>query len=211
MGPLTIQIMILIASFLFYRILKTGFDSWKALLIDFAIIAFLFGLQYYLQTKQQKTENNVNNEFAIDMFPTSILSTFLNTKFPTKIATNNISVRPEHGSFLQLSNDTYVESGKKEILHFTNKLENQLWKDNKFHISKEGFYIVQMTCDTDIVPYSSKLTIHGQKNHIDKIIHDGENSFIVYLRSNDHIHFEIENDKHNIMMNDTTTLYIVKL
>jgi hypothetical protein len=243
MGPLSLQIMILVASFLFYRILKTGFDSWKAILIDFGIVVFLFALQYYLQRNQEKS--NINET----MFPAGTLSSFFGASFPSKIATKhqvekNISTRPEYGCYLQLSSDTFIDSKTKRILHFTDKIHPQsssnpelkiqslalnlvqeitsgrwsgtaknqdIWNDQKFNVKNDGFYIVQMTLDTDIIPYSSKLSIRGKNNRIDKTVHDGENSFIVYLKGNDNVHFELENSNHNIMLHDTTTLYIIQL
>lgn len=211
MGPLTLQIMILVASFLFYRILRSGFDSWKAILIDFGIVIFLFGLQYYLQKKQEKT--NIEN-----IFPAGPLSTFFGANFPPKIATpfltktDNVSIRPEYGCYLQLSNDIFIEPMKRKTLYFNDKLSRKdIWKNNQFQIQQNGFYIIQLTLDTDIVPYASKLSIVGKKNQIDKSIHDGENSFIIYLNAEDKVQFEIENPKSDIMIHDTTTLYIIKL
>lgn len=212
MGPLTLQIMILVASFLFYRILKTGFDSWKAILIDFGIVIFLFALQYYLQRNQEKTNMNET------IFPAGTLSSFFGASFPSKVATKhevnkNVSTRPEYGCYLQLSEDTFIDSKMKRILHFTDKTHKKqdIWNHQKFNVKNDGFYIVQMTLNTDIIPYSSKLSIHGMNNHIYKTVHDGENSFIVYLKGNDNVQFELENSNHNIMLHDTTTLYMIQL
>ena len=125
--------------------------------------------------------------------------------------------RPFHigyGSYLQLSDDLFLDPKEKQTLKLSNKIQNQnekIWKDNQFHIPEDGFYIVQMTCLTDIIPYSAKLSIRGDQNHTDKIIHDGENSFIIYLKGEDHISFEIENHRNKVMLQDSTTLYIVKL
>ena len=214
MGPLALQIMILVSSFLFYRILKSGFDSWRAVILDFGIIMFLFGLQYYLQKKQNMIENQTNDS----LFPSNSLSTFLGVNFPTKIALNKnvepkaVSLRPmEQGSYLQLTNDVFIEPMQKKILQFTPKLqENQMWKNNKIQVN-DGFYIVQITCHVDMEPYMAKLTLKGEKNEIEKTIHDGENSFIVHFNGQDQIYFEIENFKNNIMFQETTTLYLIKL
>jgi hypothetical protein len=218
MGALTIQIMILVASFLFYRILKSGFDSWKAILIDFGIVLFLFGLQYYLQTKQNKSDEQ-------SMFPAGPLSTFFGTAFPSKIALNEvihpITTRPlfsgtevsesRCGCYLQLKNNLFMDPNQKKILQFNSKIENESWRGDHFHIKNSGFYMIQMTCDIDNVPYSAKLSLKGKNNQIDKTIHDGENSFIVYLKGDDEIHLELENLKNNVMLQDTTTLYLIKL
>ena len=231
MGPLTIQIMILVASFLFYRILKSGFDSWKAILIDFGIVIFLFGLQYYLQKNQSKSNNDSQS-----MFPAGPLSTFFGTSFPSKIAMDDllssVSPRPiessRYGCYLQLKDHLFMDPKQKKILHFDNKIDSHsllasdtnlssitcpMSGDNKLHIKESGFYMIQMTCDVDQVPYSAKLSLKGEKmnDHVDKTIHDGENSFIVYLRGNDDIQIELENLKNNIMIQDTTTLYLIKL
>jgi hypothetical protein len=229
MGPLTIQIMILVASFLFYRILKSGFDSWKAILIDFGIVLFLFGLQYYLQKNQVKS--NSNNE---SMFPAGPLSTFFGTSFPSKIAMDDllptITPRPmetsRYGCYLQLKDHLFMDPKQKKILHFDNKIENQVKfssdgknhsiicpmnSDHKLNIEESGFYMVQMSCDVDQVPYSAKLSLRGSSNDIDKTVHDGENSFVVYLKGEDQIEIELENLKNNIMIQDSTTLYLIKL
>jgi hypothetical protein len=230
MGPLTIQIMILVASFLFYRILKSGFDSWKAILIDFGIVLFLFGLQYYLQKNQNKSSNDSQT-----MFPAGPLSTFFGTSFPSKIAMdefiNPISARPQessrYGCYLQLKDHLFMDPKQKKILHFNNKIDTHallasddkgtivcpMSGDHKLHIKESGFYMVQMTCDVDQVPYSAKLSLKGGKmnDQVDKTVHDGENSFIVYLRGGDEIQIELENLKNNIMLQDTTTLYLIKL
>ena len=231
MGPLTIQIMILVASFLFYRILKSGFDSWKAVLIDFGIVIFLFGLQYYLQKKQK------NNSEDQSMFPAGPLSSFFNVTFPSKIALKELQPpitpistmlpddphsvpsslslsRPSSGPYgchLQLKESLFMVPKQKKILHFENKIDNQVWTENRFHIKDSGFYIIQMTCDVDTVSYSAKLSLRGNQNEIDKIVHDGENSFVIYLKGDDEIYLELENLKNNIMIQDTTTIYIVKL
>lgn len=216
MGPLTIQIMILVASFLFYRILKSGFDSWKAVLIDFGIVIFLFGLQYYLQKKQK------NNSEDQSMFPAGPLSTFFNTSFPTSIALDELqhpitpipimkSDESRYGCHLQLKDHLFMDPKQKKILQFDNKIDNHVWMENRLHIKDSGFYIIQMTCDVDTVSYSAKLSLRGKQNEIDKIVHDGENSFVVYLKGNDEIYLELENLKNNIMIQDTTTIYIVKL
>jgi hypothetical protein len=155
MGPLTLQIMILIASFMFYRILKSGFDSWKAILIDFGIVIFLFALQYYLQNKQQSESTSIQNK---EIFPVSILSNFFGAKFPNKIALNNIqpldstkneiSIRPEYGCYLKLSSDIFMDPKQRKILHFTDKVDIQkMWRNNHFQIEQDGFYIIQLTCD----------------------------------------------------------------
>ena len=229
MGPFTIQIMILVSSFLFYRILKSGFDSWKAVLIDFGIVLFLFGLQFYLQKKQK------NNSDDQSMFPAGPLSSFFGTTFPSKIAMDeslpSITPRPveisRYGCYLQLKDHLFMDPKQKKILHFDNKMEDQVKfasegkhnqsiicpinKEHKLHIKESGFYMVQMSCDVDQVPYSAKLSLKGSKNQIDKTIHDGENSFVFYLGSEDNIEIELENLKNNIMIQDTTTLYLIKL
>jgi hypothetical protein len=207
MGPLTIQIMILVASFLFYRILKSGFDSWKAVLIDFGIVAFLFGLQYYLQKNQK------NNSEDQTMFPAGPLSTFFGTSFPSKIAMDellpSITPRPvevlKYGCYLQLKDHLFMDPKQKKILHFDNKMEDRvkfvnegkdhhsicpMYGNHKLHIKESGFYMVQMSCDVDQVPYSAKLSLKGSKNQIE---------------------IELENLKNNIMIQDTTTLYLIKL
>ncbi len=206
--------MILVASFLFYRILKTGFDSWKAILIDFGIVLFLFGLQYYLQKNQSKNTET--------MFPAGPLSTFFGTSFPSKIAMDEFihpitpisSMKSEdNGCYLQLKDDLFLNPKEKKILQFNNKIENQLWRNesDQFHIHHSGFYMAQMTCDVDNVPYAAKLSLKGKMNHIDKTIHNGENSFVVYLKGEDDIQIELENLKNNVMIQDTTTLYFIKL
>lgn len=218
MGPFTIQIMILVASFLFYRILKSGFDSWKAILIDFGIVLFLFGLQYYLQTKQK------NNSDDQSMFPAGPLSTFFGTSFPSKIALDTfmppVSPRPlensedqRYGCYLQFKDHLFMNPKEKKIIEFNNKIESRYWKpdQNQFHVKDSGFYMIQMTCDVDNIPYSAKLSLKGKINNIDKTIHDGENSFVVYLKGQDELQFEIENLKNNVMIQDTTTLYLIKL
>jgi hypothetical protein len=53
--------------------------------------------------------------------------------------------------------------------------------------------------------------INGKLNQINKIIHDGENSFIVHLQGKDNIYFELENYKNTVMINESSTLYIIKL
>lgn len=210
--------MILVASFLFYRILKSGFDSWKAILIDFGIVLFLFGLQYYLQMKQR---NNTDDQ---SMFPAGPLSTFFGTTFPSKIALDTVmptigerpSVKPEeprYGCYLQFKDHLFMNPKEKKIIEFNNKIESQYWKPDhhQFRVKDSGFYMIQMTCDVDNIPYSAKLSLRGKINNIDKTIHDGENSFVVYLKGQDELQLEIENLKNNVMIQDTTTLYLIKL
>jgi hypothetical protein len=215
MGALTLQIMILVASFLFYRILRSGFDSWKAILIDFGIVLFLFGLQYYLQKKQEKSDDNEEI-----MFPAGPISSFFGANFPSKIASiqpkeskkNHICTREDYGCYLKLNTDTFMDPMERKILTFQDEIGKQkIWKNNQYHIKDEGFYIIQLSCDTDIVPYHAKLTIRGSKNHLHKPIHDGENSFIIHLKGEDKISFEIENANSNVMIHDTTTLYVIRL
>jgi hypothetical protein len=228
MGPLTLQLLILVSSFLFYRILRSGFESWKAVIIDFGIIMFLFGLQYYLQKKQQQESiGNKDDDSNNMLFPANALSSLLGVQFPNKIAMNksSISKRPEYGCYLQLANDLFVQPMQRKTLQFTNKINSSdSWKNNKFQVNSDGFYIVQITCDIDVVPDfvstsstdvlehpSFKLTLKGNINEIEKTVHNGENSFILYFKGKDNIHFELENFKNNIMLQETTTVYIIKL
>jgi hypothetical protein len=201
MSPLVIQIMILIASFLFYRILRQGFDSWRALLIDFGVVIFLFGLQYYLQSKQ--------NEQA---FPSGALSSYFGTNFPSRIAIGNISekISTKGGIQLQIKNDTYFEPMNKKILKM-NKIHGDNWltKNDHIEILKSGFYLLQVSCHTDLIPYSAKLSIHGKENHIEKSVHHGENSLVLYL-NRDLIQFELENTDKNISLLHHTTFTLLE-
>ena len=223
MGPLTIQILILIASFLFYRILKSGFDSWKAILLDFGIVLFLFGLQYYLQSKQQNTASNETT-----MFPSGSLSTLLGVSFPSKIETdlttslnnlasnvnNSNSSKTTKGTYLVINDSIFLESNEKRMISFVKKFEQgdtNLFQNNLINIRENGFYLIQLTCQTDIVPYHAKLSLVGSKNQIQKSIHDGENNFIVHLVGEDFVYFEIENTKSNVMLLDNTSMYFIKL
>jgi len=229
MGPLTIQILILVASFLIYRILKSGFDSWKSILIDFGIVIFLFGLQYYLQNKQN--ENNISELEKQDLFPSGAISSLVGANFPNKIANKiqnvfakklstqvpknaDISPRPTQGSYVELSDSTYFEPMEKRILSFSPKFEQgnlNLYDKNGFNIKEDGFYMIQLNCQTDIIPYHAKLSILGSKNQIQKSVHDGENNFVVHLYANDKIHFEIENIKSEVMLLENTSMYMIKL
>lgn len=214
MGALTIQIMILVASFLFYRILKSGFDSWKAIFVDFGIVLFLFGLQYYLQIKQENSDTN-----AEVMFPAGPISSFFGANFPSKISTfqtkktnNKVCLKPEYGCYLKLSQDTFVQPKERKILSFNDQIKSKnIWNNNQFYVNETGFYIIQFSCDTDTIPYSAKLSIQGEKNQLDKAVHNGENSFVVYLIGEDRINFELENPKYNVMIHDTSTLYVIKI
>ena len=220
MGALTIQLLILISSFLFYRILRSGFDSWTSILIDFGIVLFLFGLQFFITRQQEKNgDNNLG-------FPANQLSTFFGATFPSKIANfnesfhakpisavnPNSSVTPRvfDSLYYGLDENLFLEpKERKEIIMF-DKIKNI---SNKKYLSvpENGFYLLQISCLTDMVPFSAKLSLVGQKNEMDKTIHHGENSFLIYLHGNDQIHLTVENQNQKVMILEDTEISFVKL
>lgn len=249
MGPLTIQILILVATFLFYRVLKSGFDSWRSIIIDFGIVIFLFWLQYYLQSKQnsnyhnsEDAEGNTLYEMPKEtsVFPAGSISSMIGATFPAKIASKiqeafpvhtasnsffgpnaslskkNLPVtpRPTQAAFLKLNESIYFEPMEKKIIKFNKKFEQggqQLFQNDKLHVKENGIYMIQIDCQTDIVPYHVKLSILGEKNQIHKSVHEGENSFVVHLNGEDKIYFEMENTKSDVMLLDETSMYVIKL
>jgi hypothetical protein len=210
MGALTIQLLILISSFLFYRILRSGFDSWTSILIDFGIVLFLFGLQFFITRQQEKSgEKNLG-------FPANHLSTFFGATFPGKIANFNeplhkvVTPRTFDSLYYGLEENLFLEpKERKEIIMF-DKIKNL---SNKKYLSvpENGFYLLQISCLTDIVPFSAKLSLYGQKNEMDKIIHHGENSFLIYLHGKDQIQLSVENQNQKVMILEDTEISFVKL
>jgi len=256
MGPLTIQILILVATFLFYRVLKSGFDSWRSIIIDFGIVIFLFWLQYYLQSKQnsyhQSSENSLETNGTIqkenNVFPSGSISSIIGATFPAKIAskiqqafpvhtanpisnsffdtssifsTNNtskapltVTPRPTQAAFLKLEESVFFEPKEKKMIKFTKKFEQgsqDLFRNHILNVKENGIYMIQIDCQTDIVPYHIKLSILGEKNQIHKSVHQGENNFIVHLNGEDKVYFEIENTKSDVMLLDETSMYVIKL
>jgi len=256
MGPLTIQILILVATFLFYRVLKSGFDSWRSIIIDFGIVIFLFWLQYYLQSKQNSNYNHTDDfettespglqKDTNNVFPSGSISSMIGATFPAKIASkiqesfpvhsanplsnsifgmNNsfsssskkplpVTPRPTQAAFLKLNESIYFEPMEKKIIKFNKKFEQggqQLFQNDKLYVKENGIYMIQIDCQTDIVPYHVKLSILGEKNQIHKSVHEGENSFVVHLNGEDKIYFEMENTKSDVMLLDETSMYVIKL
>jgi hypothetical protein len=209
MGALTIQLLILVSSFLFYRILRSGFDSWTSILIDFGIVLFLFGLQYFIQAQQ-----NNNGDHKNPSFPSGHLSSFFHAAFPSKISCFNDpgeKVSPQAiNSYYGLNENLFLDPKEKKELIMTDKIKN-ISDTNFLNVPEDGFYILQISCITDIVPYSAKLTLTGIKNEIDKIIHQGENSFLIYLKGKDQIHLKIENQNQKVMILEDTDITFVKL
>jgi hypothetical protein len=215
LSPLTIQILILVASFLFYRILRQGFDSWKALLIDFGIVLFLFGLQYFLQTKQnEQAKEPLDDSF----FPSGALSSYFGTNFPSKIALGTkspmVSSSGRNGILLEMDQDYHFEPRMKKILNLNKKYtegKKEMWRNEQILIPETGFYMIQFSCHTDVVPFSAKLSLMGRNTFIEKSIHHGENSFIIYLEQQDKIKFEVENTSSKCMMLKESSIVMVKV
>lgn len=200
MNSLTIQILVLLASFLFYRVLRSGFDSWTAVLIDFGAVIFLFGLQYLLQ--RNKTE-----------FPSGSVSKFFGASFPDKISFGEDQIvndkTPFHTRKIYSMNpkeNIYFESNQKINLPLkVNGLESEV------EVIKSGYYLLQCSIHCDKPSLNSKLSLIGSKNQIDKSIHNGENSFVIQITGPDTIHFEIENGIHPTMILDQSSVYLVEL
>lgn len=205
MNSLTLQILILIASFLFYRVLRSGFESWTAVLIDFGIVIFLFALQYFLQ--KRKTP-----------FPSGEMSRLFGVSFPDKLTLEEESQKRNLG-FLEIKDNMHIEPNQKINLLFDTSTEidsiesrtliphtNQTAK-----ITQSGIYMIQITIQLDKVPFHAKFSIIGQKNNIVKSVHDGENSFIVFINGEDEIHFEIENSTKPCMILSKSCIYLVEL
>jgi hypothetical protein len=212
MNSLTIQILILIASFLFYRVLRSGFDSWTAVLVDFGIVLFLFGLQYFLQKKNTP-------------FPSGEMSRFFGVSFPEKLFLEKgqeqgqgQGQRREQGQgqrnliFLEIKDDFHIQPNQKISIPSDISLStSNLSAENSIKIPKSGVYMVQVTMSLDKIPFSAKFSIIGQKNNIVKSVHDGENSFIVSINEDEDIHFEIENSTKPCMILGQSTIYLVEL
>jgi hypothetical protein len=207
MNSLTIQILVLVASFLFYRILRSGFDSWQAVAIDFGVVLFLFVLQYFLQSKQKE-------------FPAGHLSRFYGAVFPDKISMEDEKTEIKHTSDksqrLLISaapqEHIYLEPNQKQIL----KLKNSIARKDSIaswdgEIKQSGLYLFQASILTDQLPYHAKLSVIGEHNMMDKPVHHGENSFILSLNGPDKIRLEIENGKQKAMILDQSSFYIVQL
>jgi hypothetical protein len=215
MGALTIQILILVSSFLFYRILRSGFDSWTSIVVDFGIVLFLFGLQYFIQKQQQSNGEDPS-------FPSSQISSFFNASFPSKIAFDSkgnnsnsdlsypISPRPLYANHMVLNENLFFEPLERKELVFFNKISNQM--DQKIlNVPEDGFYILQINCITDVVPFYAKINIRGKLNDLDKTIHQGENSFVIHLKGKDQISIDLENQNQKVMMLEDTEIYFIKL
>lgn len=208
MNSLTIQVLILIASFLFYRVLKSGFDSWQAVLIDFGVVAFLFGLQYFLQ-KQNNTR-----------FPAGELSRFFGASFPDKISFGEEHQKPAQKTvqlpqrvilFIQPKEEIYLEGNQKMILPIKiGEQDNNTQEKESVKIQNSGLYLLQFSLLSDKTSYHAKLSITGSRNNIEKSVHYGENCFIMQLNS-DNIHFEIENGIHPAMILSSSSIYLVQL
>jgi hypothetical protein len=211
MGALTIQLLILVSSFLFYRILRSGFDSWTSILIDFGIVLFLFGLQYFITRQQER--NGSGGDLA---FPSSHISSFFGASFPGKIAsyyeTEPISPRPILFSpvYYGLEENLFLDPMERKDLIMFDKIKN-ISNKRFLSIPEDGFYLLQITCLTDVVPFSAKLSISGIKNEMDKILHNGENSFMIYLKGKDQIYLSIENQNQKVMILEDTDISFVKL
>lgn len=203
MNSLTIQVLILVASFLFYRVLRSGFDSWTAVLIDFGAVALLFGLQYFMQMK--------NNKIA---FPSGELSRIVGVSFPDNLSLpieKTISTRQLLA--MQPKEELFMEPNQKIVL----PLKISRVNDEKYHdaenisVDKSGFYLMQLSILSDKLDYNAKFSVVGDKNNIDKSIRYGENSFVIYLNGKDYIHFEIENGIHPSMILNQSSIYFVEL
>lgn len=199
MNSLTIQILVLIASFLFYRVLRSGFDSWSAVIIDFGIVLFLFGLQYFLQ-------RNKNS------FPAGELSRLFGVTFPDKISFDDpimSNLKPSRTIFsLEPKENIYLEPNQKSILSLAS--ENNIDSD-QCYVKNTGYYILQCSVYSDKVSYHAKLSVIGNKNNLFKSIHQGENSFIVRLQGEDQIRFELENGNDPSMILDQSKFYLIEL
>jgi hypothetical protein len=213
MGALTIQLLILVSSFLFYRILRSGFDSWTSILIDFGIVLFLFGLQYFIQSQQEKNGDTILG------FPSSQISSFFGASFPAKIAkynetlTNHSSVSPRpivSPTYFGLSENVFLDPKERKTLVMYDRIKN---KDNQNYllVPEDGFYLLQISCLTDVVPFSAKISLNGLKNALDKILHHGENSFLIYMKGKDQIQLSIENQNQKVMLLEDTDISFVKL
>jgi hypothetical protein len=242
MGPLTIQILIVVASFLFYRILRSGFDSWKTIIIDLGVVLFLFGLQQYLQR-----QNSVKDTEFPEPFSEFFKKTFgakldaLENKYQisnrpdtgngtgrgeTSNGTGNGTGRGEtsngtsNGTYLEMEDSLFLEPRQRQTLRFIKKYEQgnlvSMVPNNQngphiLSIEEDGFYMIQISCFVDTIPYYANLSIIGSKNRIEKSIHNGENNFVVHLIGSDKIYFEIENTKSKVMILENTSIYIIKL
>jgi hypothetical protein len=200
-NSLMIQILILFATFLFYRILRTGFDSWTAVLIDFGAVIFLFGLQYILQLKSKK-----------DIFPSGAVSSLIGTAFPDHISTGDDEKSKVVA--LRLMDNIYLEPAERQIIQFEKSDPQNAMQQNVssgLEIHKSGFYMMMVSIQADQSLFSAKMSFIGQKNNVSKSIHNGENNFMIYLQGQDKILFEIENGNSNAMILDTSSMFIVDL
>lgn len=195
-----IQILILFATFLFYRVLRTGFDSWTAVLIDFGAVIFLFGLQYILQLKSKK-----------DIFPSGAVSSLIGTAFPDHIATGDEKSKVVA---LRLRDNMYLEPAERQMIQFEKSDPQNPMQQNVssgIEIHKSGFYMMMVSIQADQSQFSAKMSFVGEKNNVSKSIHNGENNFMIYLQGQDKILFEIENGNSNAMILDTSSIFIVDI
>jgi hypothetical protein len=210
MNSLTIQILVLLASFLFYRVLRSGFDSWTAVVIDFSAVIFLFGLQYFLQ----KNKNE---------FPSGPVSKFFGASFPDKISFEDNSNRAsdhDHRSNQAILNSRLIYSmNPKENIYFESNQKMNLGLNireietpvSKIEVKKSGFYLLQCSVYCDKSTLNAKISLIGSKNQIDKSIHQGENSFVIQLSGPDTVQIELENGMHPTMILDQSSIYLVEL
>jgi hypothetical protein len=205
-NSLMIQILILFATFLFYRILRTGFDSWTAVLIDFGAVIFMFGLQYILQLKSNK-----------NIFPSGSVSSVMGAVFPDRISTgeeNESKIVGTKVTAFRLADNIYLEPAEKQMIQFEKSYVNNPMQQNvssDLEINKSGFYMMMVSIQADQSPFSAKMSFVGQKNNVSKSIHQGENNFMIYLQGQDKISFEIENGNSNAMILDTSSMFVVDL
>jgi hypothetical protein len=200
MNSLTIQILVLLASFLFYRVLRSGFDSWTAVLIDLGVVIFLFGLQYFLQRNKNE-------------FPSGPVSKFFGASFPDKINFIDYDNQAVPMSRLMYSmnpkENIYFESNQKMNLVLNIRdLETPV---SNIQVNKSGFYLLQCSVYCDKSTLNAKISLIGSKNQIDKSVHQGENSFVIQLSAPDTIQIELENGMHPTMILDQSSIYLVEL
>ena len=213
MNSLTIQVLIVIASFLIYRILRTGFDSWKAVLIDFAIVAFLFALQYFLQTKA-----GANSQLK-KFIPSTSLSTLLGVSFPDSLKLDQSTEEPcktcKEKVFLSLKfpENIYFESGKRISINLKSEEESERWENSsKLKIvNPQEYYMIQFSIETDKTQLDAKISMCGDQNNIFKSVHRGENVYLVKFNGPDTISFEFENGHSDGMILETSTIHILKI
>jgi hypothetical protein len=152
------------------------------------------------------------------LFPSGALSSYFGTSFPNKIAIGSevspVELPTRNGILLEMDQDYHFEPRMKKILNMRKKQsegKKEMLKNGQVHIPESGFYMIQVSCHTDVVPFSAKLSLVGRNTFIEKSVHHGENSFIVYLEQQDKIKFEIENTDHKCMMLKDSSIVMVKV